>query len=100
MGHGIGAGLAPGVLVSLLPGIGLVAAVGGGAAIGGAIAAHKDVKIRHGAHEEFLKVANEALDNGESLVALVCPPPDLERFDQLLNNARTVVQVNVADLTD
>jgi hypothetical protein len=97
VGHGAGAGLAVGLLVSLVPGIGLAAAAGGAVA-GGAIGGAKRAKIRHAEKDQFLSIANDALDNGEALLAIVCAPGETERFDKLLTDAREVVQVNVAEL--
>ena len=99
VGHGVGAGLAAGLLVALLPGIGLAAAAGG-AAVGGAVEGGKDVKLRHDEHDALMKIANDALDDGEALLAVICPPEETERFDQLLTEARRVLDVNVADLPD
>ena len=95
--HGLGVGLATGLLVALLPGVGVVAAAGGGAAIGAAVGAHKNMTLEKEEHERLTELAAEALDEGEALLVAICPPSLTERFDRMLTSARRVVQVNVED---
>lgn len=96
--RGLRIGGAAGLLATLIPGVGAAAALNGllaGALVGGAAegrAANED-------RASFKQTADDAIDVGEALLAVVCPPDAARKFDDLLTNARLVLRFNLDEPT-
>lgn len=96
--RGVRFGGAAGLLAMLIPGIGAAAALNGllaGALIGGVA----EGRAEHDDRKSFKQTADDAIDVGEALLAVVCPAEAARGFDDLLANARLVLRFNLDKAT-
>ena len=91
-------GGAAGLLAMLIPGVGAAAALNSllaGALIGGAA----ESRSANADRTSFKQTADNAIDVGEALLAVVCPADAARKYDDLLTNARLVLRFNLDEVS-